>query len=74
MIGNPVKGGGYAVRALHLLSEKKLRVFVLIPLVINILLFSAALYFMFTQLFIFLRVCFIPSVCCDSHVSGLLQL
>ncbi len=50
MIGNPVKGGGYAVRALHLLSEKKLRVFVLIPLVINILLFSGALYFMFTQL------------------------
>ena len=50
MIGNPVKGGGYALRAVHLLSEKKLRVFVLIPLVINIVLFSGALYFMFTQL------------------------
>ncbi len=50
MIGNPVKGGGYALRALHLLSEKKLRVFVLFPLVINIILFSGALYFMFNQL------------------------
>jgi len=45
-----VKGGGYAVRALHLLSEKKLRAFVLIPLIINILLFSGALYVMFNQL------------------------
>ncbi|OUS33297.1 sulfate transporter CysZ ['Osedax' symbiont bacterium Rs2_46_30_T18] len=50
MIGNPVKGGRYVLRGLALLAEKKLRVFVLIPLIINILLFSIALSVLFNQL------------------------
>ncbi|EPJ48435.1 MAG: putative sulfate transport protein CysZ [Osedax symbiont Rs2] len=50
MIGNPVRGGGYVLRGLQLLPEKKLRVFVLVPLIINILLFSLALSILINQL------------------------
>lgn len=50
MLGNPVKGGGYLLKGVSLLSEKKLRVFVLVPLIINILLFSFALFMLFNQL------------------------
>ena len=50
MIGNPVRGGSYVLRGLQLLPEKKLRVFVLVPLIINILLFSLALYVLFNHL------------------------
>ncbi len=50
MLGNPVQGGRYILRGVHLLSEKKLRAFVIIPLIINIVLFSAALFVMFNQL------------------------
>lgn len=50
MLGNPVKGGKYLLRGLGMLSEKKLRVFVIVPLIINILLFSVALFVMFNQL------------------------
>ena len=50
MLGNPVKGGRYLLRGVNLLTEKKLRVFVIIPLIINIILFSMALYILFNQL------------------------
>ncbi len=50
MLGNPVKGGGYLFKGVNLLSEKKLRVFILVPLIINILLFSFALFMLFNQL------------------------
>jgi CysZ protein len=45
-----MKGGHYVLRGAGLLSEKRLRTFVLIPLTINILLFSFALYLLFNQL------------------------
>ncbi|MEH6446423.1 MAG: sulfate transporter CysZ [Oceanospirillaceae bacterium] len=50
MLGNPVKGGKYLLRGLSMLPEKRLRVFVLIPLIINIVLFSIALFVLFEQL------------------------
>jgi CysZ protein len=50
MLGNPVKGGSYLLKGLNMLSEKKLRVFVIVPLIINILLFSIALFVIFNQL------------------------
>ena len=50
MLGNPVKGGGYLLKGVNLLSEKKLRIFILVPLMINILLFSFALFMLFNQL------------------------
>lgn len=50
MLGNPVKGAGYLLKGVSLLSEKRLRVFVLVPLMINILLFSIALFMLFNQL------------------------
>jgi CysZ protein len=50
MLGNPIKGSGYLLRGVHLLSEKKLRVFVIFPLIINILIFSFALFLLFNQL------------------------
>jgi len=50
MLGNPVKGSRYLIRGVGLLSEKKLRVFVIFPLIINILIFSFALSLLFNQL------------------------
>ena len=50
MKGSPTKGASYVLRGASLLSEKRLRTFVLIPLLINILLFSLALYLLFNQL------------------------
>jgi len=50
MLGNPVKGSRYLITGVGLLSEKKLRVFVIFPLIINILIFSFALSLLFNQL------------------------
>lgn len=50
MKGNPVRGGQYVFRGFSLLSEKSIRPFIIVPLIINIVLFSAALYLLFSHL------------------------
>ncbi|MGB1238498.1 MAG: sulfate transporter CysZ [Pseudomonadales bacterium] len=50
MISNPVNGSRYVVRGFGLLSEKSIRPFIIIPLIVNILLFSAALFVLFNHL------------------------
>lgn len=50
MKGNPVKGAGYFLRGLSMLPEKGIRHFVLVPLLINILLFGGAIWFLIDQM------------------------
>lgn len=50
MNDNPVSGFNYLLRGVSLLKEPSLRVFVILPLAINILVFSIALYFTFSQI------------------------
>lgn len=50
MNDNPANGINYLLRGASLLREPKLRVFVILPLLVNILVFSVALYFTFNQL------------------------
>lgn len=49
MQGNPVKGAGYLFRGFSLLTEPGIRPFILIPLMINICLFSAAIWLLVAQ-------------------------
>lgn len=50
MRSNPVRGAGYFLRGLSMLPEKGIRHFVLVPLCINILLFSGAIWLLFDQM------------------------
>ena len=45
---NPVTGFGYLLRALPLLTRKGIKAFVIIPLIINIVIFSIGVYFGFS--------------------------
>lgn len=49
MITNLFKGFGYSIKGLSLITKPKLRRFVIIPFAINITLFSAAIYFLYTK-------------------------
>lgn len=49
-MGNPLRGPNYLVRGLQLLTEPDLRPFIVWPLIVNCLLFSAAIYLL-TQYF-----------------------
>lgn len=49
MKGNPVKGAGYLLRGLQMLPHPSIRHFVLIPLLVNILLFSGAIWLLMSQ-------------------------
>ncbi len=49
MGGNPIRGGGYLFRGFGMLMVPGLRQFVLVPMLINILLFALAIYLLVTQ-------------------------
>ena len=49
MKGNPVRGAGYLLKGLQMLPEPSIRPFVLIPLMVNIFLFSGAIWLLITQ-------------------------
>ena len=49
MKGNPVKGADYLFRGFGMLSEPGIRRFVLIPLLVNIFLFSAAIWLLINE-------------------------
>lgn len=49
MKGNPVKGSGYLLRGFGMLTQPGIRQFVLIPLLVNILLFSGAIWLLVAQ-------------------------
>jgi len=49
MKGNPVRGAGYFARGLAMLPQPGIRSFVLVPLLINILLFGGAIGLLFSQ-------------------------
>ncbi len=44
MNGNPVKGAGYLFRGFSMLAEPGIRRFVLVPMLVNIFLFSGAIW------------------------------
>jgi CysZ protein len=44
MGGNPMVGAGYFIRGLKMLADPGLRAFVLVPLIVNVLLFTTAIY------------------------------
>ncbi|WP_019613796.1 sulfate transporter CysZ [Psychromonas ossibalaenae] len=48
LVKQPLSGIGYLLKGLKLLSHPKLRLFVLIPLVINTIIFAGAFWFLFT--------------------------
>ncbi|MFQ3176678.1 MAG: CysZ protein [Psychromonas sp.] len=50
LIGQPLSGVGYLLKGAKLISHPKLRLFVLIPLMINILIFAAAFWFLFSSI------------------------
>ena len=54
MISNPITGANYFLNGLKLISAKGIRAYVLIPLLINIIIFSAALWFAIGQFEIFI--------------------
>ncbi|WP_413699122.1 sulfate transporter CysZ [Psychromonas sp. KJ10-10] len=60
-IKSPLSGINYLLKGAKLLSHPKLRVFVLIPLFINILIFASAFWFLFSAITTWI----------DSYVSGL---
>lgn len=49
MKGNPVKGAGYLFRGFSMLPEPGIRKFVLIPMIINIFLFSGAIWLLINE-------------------------
>ena len=49
MRGNPVKGAGYLLRGFSMLTQPGIRQFVLIPMLINILLFSGAIWLLINE-------------------------
>ncbi|BBB31597.1 sulfate transporter CysZ [Neptunomonas japonica] len=49
MRGNPVKGAGYLLRGFSMLPEPGIRQFVLIPMLINILIFSGAIWLLVNE-------------------------
>jgi CysZ protein len=55
MNDNPVSGFNYLLRGASLLTAPSLRLFVLLPLMINILVFSIALYFTFSQISVWIE-------------------
>ena len=60
-IKQPLSGIGYLLKGAQLLHHPKLRVFVLIPLLINILIFASAFWFLFTSITSWI----------DSYIAGL---
>ncbi|TEW54961.1 sulfate transporter CysZ [Psychromonas sp. RZ22] len=50
IIKQPLTGIGYLIKGTQLLRHPKLRVFVLIPLLINILIFASAFWFLFSSI------------------------
>lgn len=50
MKGNPFRGAGFFMRGLAMLPDKGIRLFVLVPLLINIFLFSGAIWLLFDQM------------------------
>ena len=50
LINQPLTGIGYLIKGTQLLHHPKLRVFVLIPLLINIIIFASAFWFLFTNI------------------------
>lgn len=54
MISNPITGASYFLNGLKLINTKGIRRYVLIPLLINILTFSAALWFAIVQFELFI--------------------
>ncbi|GGK61841.1 sulfate transporter CysZ [Amphritea balenae] len=50
MKGNPLRGAGFFLRGLSMLPEKGIRHFVLVPLLINMFLFSGAIWLLFDQM------------------------
>lgn len=61
LIKQPLSGIGYLVKGANLLRHPKLRVFVLIPLAINIIIFASAFWFLFASITDWI----------DSYLSGL---
>lgn len=54
MISNPISGATYFINGLSLINTNGIRRFVLMPLLINIIIFSAGLWFAFNQFDIFI--------------------
>ena len=54
MISNPISGANYFLAGLKLISGKGVRAFVLIPLLINVVIFSAGLWFAISQFELFI--------------------
>ncbi|WP_372881114.1 sulfate transporter CysZ [Psychromonas sp.] len=61
LIKQPLSGLGYLLKGTKLLSHPKLRVFVLIPLLINIIIFASAFWFLFSTIMQWV----------DSYITGL---
>ncbi len=50
MRGNPITGAGYLVKGLKMLPDPEIRPFVIVPLLINVVLFIAAFWVLFSQM------------------------
>ena len=50
IINHPLSGLGYLLKGIQLLRHPQLRVFVLIPLLINVLIFASAFWFLFSSI------------------------
>ena len=61
LIKQPLSGVGYLFKGAKLLSHPKLRTFVFIPLIINILIFAGAFWFLFSSIMNWI----------DSYIAGL---
>jgi len=61
LIKQPLSGIGYLLKGVQLLGHPKLRIFVLIPLAINIVIFAGAFWFLFTSITDWV----------DSYIAGL---
>ncbi|OMH28133.1 sulfate transporter CysZ [Motiliproteus sp. MSK22-1] len=57
MKGNPFRGFGYLIRGFGLLTEPGLRSFVIVPLAINLVLFTLAIYLLMQQFSVLVEYC-----------------
>ena len=69
MISNPITGATYFIKGLSLINKNGIRRYVLIPLLINIFIFSIGLWFAIAQFEIFIDWALSPNYYFVTHTS-----
>ena len=55
IIKQPLSGLGYLLKGIQLLKHPQLRIFVLVPLLINVVIFASAFWFLFSSITVWIE-------------------